>query len=103
MTDSPLARLSPADKTIDVRVFVDNVMAEVYFQNGRVAMTAPAFCRSETCGMAVGASAGGASLMSATAWAVEIGLGRIVALHHRSSTLFHTNVFAYIIIRYLFF
>ena len=90
MTDSPPARLSPADKTIDVRVFVDNVMAEVYFQNGRVAMTVPAFCRSETCGMAVGASAaGGASLASATAWAVEIGLGRIVALYHRSSTLYH--------------
>ena len=68
-TDS--LRLSPKDRTIDVRVFVDNVMAEVYFQNGRVAMTVPSFCHSDTCGMAVGASAGGASLASATAWAVK--------------------------------
>lgn len=37
-------RLSGSDTTIDVRVFADTVFSEVYFQNGRVAMTVPSLC-----------------------------------------------------------
>jgi len=33
--------LLPSDKTIDIRIFTDNVLAEVYFMNGRVALTVP--------------------------------------------------------------
>ena len=32
-------RLSPNDKTISIRVYVDNTLCEAYWQNGRVAMT----------------------------------------------------------------
>lgn len=33
--------LLPSDKSLDMHVFVDNVMAEVFFMGGRVALTAP--------------------------------------------------------------
>lgn len=32
-------RLSPADKMLGLRVYVDNTLAEAFFQGGRVAMT----------------------------------------------------------------
>ena len=64
-------RLSPSDKTITVRVFVDNVMAEVYWQNGRVVMTLPLRCGTPGCAMAVRADQPGVTLASATAWAVK--------------------------------
>ena len=67
--------LSPSDKTIDLRVFVDNVMAEAYFMGGRVAMTVAApshsLCPDGRCGMYVTASQAGATLASATAWGVK--------------------------------
>ena len=33
--------LLPADKSIEVRIFVDHVMMEVFFMDGRVALTTP--------------------------------------------------------------
>ena len=33
--------LLPADKSIEVRIFVDHVMIEVFFMDGRVALTSP--------------------------------------------------------------
>ena len=68
-------KLSPSDKTLDVRIFVDNVMSEAYFMGGRVAMTVPSFMPKNLPaagpGMSVSANRAGASLVSATAWAVE--------------------------------
>lgn len=64
-------RLSPSDQTITVRVFVDNVMAEVYWQNGRVVMTLPLLFSTGGCSMAVQADQPGVTLKSATAWEVK--------------------------------
>jgi hypothetical protein len=73
-----MLNLSPADKTIDVRIFTDNVMSEVYFMDGRVAMTmATNFASSEaesgsaSCDVTVNADSAGVTLVSATAWGVK--------------------------------
>ena len=72
-TDS--LKLSPNDKTLDVRVFVDNVMSEVYFMGGRVAMTVPSFAPKHAPAtgpaISVDADGAGADLVSATVWPVQ--------------------------------
>jgi hypothetical protein len=68
--------LLPSDQEIELRIFVDHTISEVYFQNGRVALTTPlsadveggsstafaAFNRGET---------GEVELASAAAWALD--------------------------------
>lgn len=62
-------KLLDSDTTIDIRIYVDNLFAEVYFQGGRVAMTVdtPA---SDDAGISLSASKAGISA-NATAWSVE--------------------------------
>eukprot|EP01047_Picozoa_sp_COSAG01_P035500 COSAG01_NODE_2730_length_7172_cov_35.156087_1_plen_258_part_00 len=69
-------RLSPTDKTIDLRIFVDNVFAEAYWMHGRVAMTVPLALQHpgllcDACDMTVMADGDGVSLVSAQAWSVQ--------------------------------
>ena len=63
-------RLSPLDKTIDVRVFVDNVLSEVYFMNGRVVETLPSTV-PDGASITITADQPGVTLASATAWVVQ--------------------------------
>ena len=67
-------RLLPAEDTIEVRVFVDNVVAEVYWQGGRVVMTVPtrSTCSGPSCAadMTIRADQSGITLVSADAWAM---------------------------------
>lgn len=62
-------KLLESDKTIDVRLYVDNTFAEVYYQGGRVSMTVntPA---SDDADVEVSSSAGGVTA-TATAWSVS--------------------------------
>merc|ERR1712070_244470 len=62
-------KLSPSDKTIDMRLFVDNTFTEVYWMGGRVAMTTTAKA-NKAAGMSVSADKGGITLDSAKAWKV---------------------------------
>ena len=64
-------QLSAADQTIGMRVFVDNVLSEVYWMNGRVAMTVPSTATTDQSDMTVSADKAGVSLISATAWKVK--------------------------------
>merc|ERR1711920_830895 len=63
-------KLSPNDKTIDMRLYVDNTFTEAYFMNGRVAMTidTPA---TEEADVTVGADTDGITVQSATVWKVN--------------------------------
>lgn len=65
-------RLAKTDSSIELRLFVDQVMAEAFWQGGRMASTLAAGpgCGAD-CGIVVTADAAGASLLSATAWAVN--------------------------------
>ena len=58
-------KLSPSDTAIQVRVFVDNVFSEAYFQGGRVVMTLPAQ-PCVKCAMYVSASGSDVASVSAT-------------------------------------
>lgn len=62
-------RLSPNDKTIDMRLYVDNTFTEAYWMNGRVAMTIVTKATEEA-NVLVGVSKGEVALDSATVWAV---------------------------------
>jgi hypothetical protein len=62
-------KLSPSDKTIDMRLFVDNTFTEAYWMGGRVAMTTTTKA-SQAAGMSVSADKGGITLASAKAWKV---------------------------------
>ena len=65
-------RLSPTDTTLELRVFVDNVFSEAYWQGGRVAMTVPSPPPADgACGITVMADAAGAQLLSAVAYEVK--------------------------------
>ena len=61
--------MSPSDKTITLRVYVDNTFSEAYWMGGRVAMTINTGGTPEA-SMAVTASAA-ATLVSAKAFAVK--------------------------------
>ena len=62
-------KLSPNDATIDVRIFIDNVLIEGYVMGGRMAHTQAALC-GERCDITVASDTAGVMLVSATAWAV---------------------------------
>ena len=68
-TTDTLRLIAGSDKTIAVRVFVDNTVAEAYWQNGRVAMTIPLAPTAES-SMAVAAAVGEVLVSKAEAWAV---------------------------------
>merc|ERR1712190_186052 len=63
-------QLLAADKTIDVRIFVDHTIAEDYWMGGRVAMTAKVRA-TNAADVTVVAEGRSATLVSATAWKVE--------------------------------
>ena len=63
-------KLAPSDTHIDVRVFVDVVLAEAYFMGGRVAMTVDTDKRQGS-DMTVGADSAGAAVASAETWSVQ--------------------------------
>eukprot|EP00937_MAST-01D_sp_MAST-1D-sp2_P003400 g3400.t1 len=63
-------RLSPSDATLELRVFVDNVFSEAYWQGGRVAMTVPTPANA-VCDVSVSADAAGARLLSAVVYGVK--------------------------------
>ena len=62
-------KLSPNDKEIKIRVYVDNTFSECYWQHGRVAMTITTPATPQAA-MAVTAT-GAVSLQSAEAYAVN--------------------------------
>merc|ERR1712241_1187088 len=63
-------KLSPNDKTIDMRLYVDNTFTEAYWMNGRVAMTidTPA---TEQADVILSADKADVTLESATVWHVN--------------------------------
>merc|ERR1712151_1216164 len=63
-------KLSPSDKTIDMRLYVDNTFTEAYFMNGRVAMTIVTPATDEA-DVTVGTDTDGVTLESATVWKVS--------------------------------
>jgi len=62
-------KLSPNDKTIDMRLFVDNTFTEAYWMGGRVAMTIVT-AATEDADVTVGTDQTGVTLASATVWKV---------------------------------
>jgi hypothetical protein len=62
-------KLSPNDKTITIKVYVDNTFSEGYFQNGRVAMTIVTPATTEA-SMGVFSSTD-TTVESVKAWAVD--------------------------------
>merc|ERR1712093_965536 len=66
---SDTLKLLDSDKTIDMRLYVDNTFAEVYYQGGRVAMTVntPA---ADDAGVFLSSSVDGITATS-TAWSVS--------------------------------
>jgi len=62
-------KLSTSDKTIDMRLFVDNTFTEVYWMGGRVAMTTTTPV-TKAADMTVSADKDGVTLASAMAWKV---------------------------------
>jgi sucrose-6-phosphate hydrolase SacC (GH32 family) len=62
-------KLSPSDKTIDMRLFVDNTFTEAYWMGGRVAMTTTTKA-NKAAGMSVSADKAGITLANAKAWKV---------------------------------
>jgi len=62
-------QLLPSDSTLDMRIFTDNGIVEVYWMDGRVVMTAitPLDLRSGSITMS---STGANTTASATAWAM---------------------------------
>jgi sucrose-6-phosphate hydrolase SacC (GH32 family) len=62
-------KLLDSDKTIDVRLYVDNTFAEVYFQGGRVAMTVNT-PPSDDADVTLSSSTDGVTA-TATAWSVS--------------------------------
>merc|ERR1712037_367270 len=62
-------KLLASDETVDMRLFVDNTFTEVYWMNGRVAMTVttPA---TEQADVTVSSDKAGTTLASAKAWKV---------------------------------
>eukprot|EP00747_Dinoflagellata_sp_TGD_P126829 gnl/TRDRNA2_/TRDRNA2_174318_c0_seq2.p1 gnl/TRDRNA2_/TRDRNA2_174318_c0~~gnl/TRDRNA2_/TRDRNA2_174318_c0_seq2.p1 ORF type:complete len:451 (+),score=63.52 gnl/TRDRNA2_/TRDRNA2_174318_c0_seq2:87-1439(+) len=59
--------LLPSDQTLEIRVFVDNTFIEVYFQGGRVAITAPVIPTVEA-GMSLFAQGASATVEAMTVW-----------------------------------
>ena len=69
-------RMSPSDTTLSVRVYVDNTVAECFFQGGRTTLsvaTTPdtGVATGETAAVGVSASGGDVRLAGAEVWAVE--------------------------------
>ena len=69
-------RMSPSDTTLSVRVYVDNTVAECFFQGGRTTLsvaTTPdtGVATGEAAAVGVSASGGGVRLAGAVVWAVE--------------------------------
>merc|ERR1712046_538331 len=62
-------KMLSTDETIDMRLFVDNTITEVYWMGGRVAMTS-AVSATQAAGMSLSASGKGVTLASAQAWRV---------------------------------
>jgi len=66
-------QLKRTDKTIDIAIWVDNMVVEVFFMNGRSAWTVPLPCTALSYGhgLAVFNTDGTVTLKSAVAWSVE--------------------------------
>merc|ERR1711924_311479 len=69
---SDTLKLLPSDRTIDVRLYVDNTMTDTYWMGGRVAMTVdtPATESADVVVSMVGNSTASVSV-NATAWSVS--------------------------------
>ena len=63
--------LLPTDSKVEVRAFVDNVLAEVYFMGGRVALTVPISLPTGELGATLFSSEDGLVVSSAEAWRVH--------------------------------
>lgn len=68
-TQQPLS-LVAADKTVDIRLFVDNTFTEAFFMGGRRAMTIVTIA-NPTADVTVASDKDGVNVVSATAWAVK--------------------------------
>lgn len=67
--------LKPSDSTLEIAVWIDNVVMEVFFMGGRIAWTVPLPCQAVVHGSGAAVFAHGAAgpvtVQSATAWAME--------------------------------
>jgi len=63
-------KLLDSDDTLEIRLFVDQTFAEVYFQGGRVAMTVSLNKPNDDAGVTVSSSESGVTV-DATAWGVS--------------------------------
>merc|ERR1711871_52904 len=64
-------KLSPNDKTLTLRVYVDNTFSEAYWMGGRVAMTVVTPTAAGKNAIAAVAQGGHATMRAATAFAVK--------------------------------
>ena len=60
-------QLLPTDKELTIRIFIDRTIVEVYFMDGRVAMTLGAPATATTGSVSVGAT-GTSTVASAAVW-----------------------------------